>query len=178
MRLPSSADALSLAGQNQLPVREAAVGRSTPMLMGTPLGEDYFELPVTQKSEACLSGLRRHGTDAARASPSNAAVQAGSSGLEDRRRAPCPAIAGRHALTCGIVTVRQQPVSVASLEDATGGVQVIVRRTVRARLRCLLLRSWLMVMKGPSNATAVSDCLIAGQVDALTPTLVGLMSAS
>lgn len=60
---------------------------------------------------------------------------------------------GRWVRACGIVTLRQQPETAkgtvfVSIEDETGGVQVIVGRQLRDAQRAVLLQARLLAVHG------------------------------
>jgi DNA polymerase III alpha subunit len=87
------------------------------------------------------------------------------------------------AWACGIVTMRQQPetakgVIFVTLEDETGGVNIIVWRHIRERQRTALLRSRLLAVAGQWQAKDGSTHLIARRLVDVTPWLGELATRS
>ncbi|HMN57834.1 MAG TPA: OB-fold nucleic acid binding domain-containing protein, partial [Ottowia sp.] len=77
---------------------------------------------------------------------------------------------------CGIVTLRQQPqtakgVVFVSLEDETGVVQVVVRKSVREHQRAALLQSRLLAVQGRWQREGEVCNVVADQLEDLTPLL-------
>ncbi|MDD5030605.1 MAG: error-prone DNA polymerase [Rhodoferax sp.] len=94
---------------------------------------------------------------------------------------------GRLVRVCGLVTLRQSPgsakgVTFVTLEDETGGVNVIVWKSLKARQRSALLHSKLLAVHGTwqrDEGSAGQVChLVAGFLRDLTPLLGELATHS
>jgi error-prone DNA polymerase len=184
MKLLAGADALmSLSGHRRQQVWDAAALRSTPKLLrDAPVDEEFVELPEAPEGEEIVwdyasTGLtlRRHPLALLRPQ------------LADRRLLTAEQLDrlpnGRHAGTCGIVTLRQQPdtangVIFVSLEDETGVVQVICWKSIREQQRAELLKARLLAVYGKWQRQGDVRNLIAERLEDLTPLLGRLATES
>ncbi len=177
MKLPAGADALmSLSGHRRKQVWDAAALRSTPKLLrDAPVDEHILELPGAPEGEEVVwdyasIGLTLRSHPLALLRPKLAALHFKTAA--ELSQYPN----GRIAHACGIVTLRQQPdtakgVIFVSLEDETGTVQVIVRKSIREHQREPLLKSRLMGVHGTWQRGGDVMNLAAGRLEDLTPLL-------
>jgi len=184
MKLLAAADALlSLSGHRRQQVWDAAALRATPKLLrDAPVNEDYIELEQAPEGEEIVwdyaaTGLtlRRHPLALLRA----LLTERGFKTAAELSEYPN----GRITHACGIVTLRQQPdtakgVIFVSLEDETGTLQVIVRKSIREHQRAPLLESRLMGVHGTWQREGDVMILVAGRIEDLTPLLGRLNTES
>ena len=184
----SSADALlSLSGHRRQQVWQAAALRPAPgLLRSAPVSEEVLLLPAASESEEVFFDyaalgltLRSHPLALLRPhlSKQKFLTAAQLNGLPD----------GRRAAACGLVVMRQHPqtakgVTVVTLEDETGSVNVIVWQALKEKQRSELLRSRLLAVHGVWQRDVESGgtvChLIARRLQDLTPLLGGLSTQS
>jgi error-prone DNA polymerase len=153
----AQADALaSLSGHRRQQVWDASALQAAPALLrGAPVHEEALALEQAPEAEeitwdyaALGMTLRRHPLALLRP-------------LLDKKQVLSAAVlyalpvdaTGRRVRACGLVTVRQQPgtakgIVFVTLEDETGSVNVIVRKTLRDSQRAPLLQSKLMAVYG------------------------------
>ena len=184
MKLLAAADALtSLSGHRRQQVWEAAAWHTQPELLeDAPIEEDFLELPEAPEGEEVLwdyvaTGLTLRSHPLALLRPI----------LEKRGWMTATQLQavqpGRTARACGIVTVRQQPETAhgtvfISLEDETGSVQVICWKSVRDKLRPVLLKARLLAVSGEWQREGSVCNLIAASMEDLTPLLGRLATTS
>jgi len=153
---------------------------------GTPVAEDWLELPAAGEGEEVVFdyaatglSLRRHPVALLRAQLAGMRLQSAAQ-LHDLPD-------GRLVRACGLVVMRQQPgtakgVVFVTLEDETGSVNVIVWKSLREQQRSELLYSRLMAVYGVWQRDAETGGevrhLIAKRLKDLTPLLGGLATRS
>jgi len=184
MTLLASADALqSLSGHRRQQVWDASALKSTPQLLrDAPIDEDFLELEEAPEGEEVVFDyaslgltLRSHPLALLRKRLNEFGYKTAEA-LRDCRN-------GQMARACGIVTVRQQPdtasgVIFISLEDETGAVQIIARKSIREHQRAPLLQSRLMGVHGVWQREGEVASLVAGRLVDHTELLGSLQTES
>ena len=184
MTLLASADALlSLSGHRRQQVWDASALKSTPQLLrDAPIDEDFLELEEAPEGEEVVFDyaslgltLRSHPLSLLR----KRLNEFGYKTAEELRDFPN----GKMARACGIVTVRQQPdtasgVIFISLEDETGAVQIIARKSIREHQRQPLLQARLMGVHGVWQRDGDVMSMVAGRIIDHTELLGSLKTES
>ena len=151
------ADALAgLSGHRRQQVWDASALHATPALLrDAPVHEDLLALEAAPEAEEIVwdyaalgMTLRRHPVALLRPYLRSKRL------LSAAELFALPeAATGRVVRACGLVTVRQQPgtakgIVFVTLEDETGSVNVIVRKSLRDSQRTQLLHSQLLAVYG------------------------------
>ena len=177
MQQLAAADALlSLSGHRRQQVWDATALRSRPeLLREAPVLEDLLELPPAPEGEEIVFDyatlgltLRRHPLALLRPALAKRGFMPAEELWEQRD--------GRRVSYCGIVTVRQQPLTAngtlfLSMEDESGTVQVIAWKALREQQRDVLLGAKLLAVHGRWQREGDVRNLVALDLEDLTPML-------
>jgi len=188
LRALASADALaSLSGHRRQQVWDAAALRPAPgLLRAVPVEEEALLLQTAPEGEEVVFDyaavgltLRSHPVALLRGQLSQKKL------LTAQQMADMPS--GRLVRACGIVTMRQRPMTAngvvfVTLEDETGSVNVIVWRSVKEQFREVVYRARLMAVYGVWQRDADSGGevrhVVAKRLVDLTPLLGDLATSS